>query len=384
MADPVNTVLPVISGTTTSGLTLSVNRGSWTLNPTFFAYQWKRETAPSSGVYSAISGATGTTYRLTSADVGRRIEADVSATVPDASPGLPDRTLTAWNALLPGLTTTTVTTVPQWISAAGGFSAGQLIDVVSPITISVIDIRKHLSSLGAIRFCPGVVVQNSCYLDASNIAIFGGELSGARYVSGSYSGSGLTLSNCTNIRWWGVDINNTAAHGLFIHSNVGPNSGLDIAADISVCGRDLTRDPHAEKGTGLHPCYIGSGDAVNVGTSGKFVLVAHDCDTGGMQFGNNLHNTEMWIDARRLNKVALSQVAGNAMQWWSKSGVPQVQNVVVHWCYGEDLAGRMSETDGLPSSGPSNIVVEVARHGGTIRLSPIYDPHPAINYVDCT
>ena len=54
---PVNTSLPVITGTVQVGQVLSASTGSWTNSPTSFAYQWQREG-------SAIGGATSSTYTL--------------------------------------------------------------------------------------------------------------------------------------------------------------------------------------------------------------------------------------------------------------------------------------------------------------------------------
>jgi len=39
---PVNTVLPVVSGTTYVGDLLTTTDGTWTGTPTSFSYQWKR------------------------------------------------------------------------------------------------------------------------------------------------------------------------------------------------------------------------------------------------------------------------------------------------------------------------------------------------------
>lgn len=68
---PVNSVLPAITGTPTSGQTLSCSTGTWTKSPTF-SRQWLRN-----GV--AISGATGATYVLGAPDVGATIRCAVVA-----------------------------------------------------------------------------------------------------------------------------------------------------------------------------------------------------------------------------------------------------------------------------------------------------------------
>jgi hypothetical protein len=70
---PSNTVLPVISGTTQVGSTLSTTNGTWTGSPTGYTYQWKRAGAN-------ISGATSSTYLLASADNGTVITVTVTAT----------------------------------------------------------------------------------------------------------------------------------------------------------------------------------------------------------------------------------------------------------------------------------------------------------------
>lgn len=70
---PVNSVLPVISGTTQIGSTLTTTTGTWTNSPTGFIYQWLR-----GGVN--ISGATSSTYLLVSADNAAMITVAVTAT----------------------------------------------------------------------------------------------------------------------------------------------------------------------------------------------------------------------------------------------------------------------------------------------------------------
>ncbi len=69
---PPNTVLPLISGTTAAGSTLSVTNGTWTGSGFSYTYQWKRDDR-------FIPEATSNTYVLTSADIGRSITCSVYA-----------------------------------------------------------------------------------------------------------------------------------------------------------------------------------------------------------------------------------------------------------------------------------------------------------------
>jgi hypothetical protein len=71
---PTNTVLPAITGTPTSGQTLSVSDGTWTGDaPIVYAYQWKADG-------TTISGATISTYTLTDTEIGKVITCTVTAT----------------------------------------------------------------------------------------------------------------------------------------------------------------------------------------------------------------------------------------------------------------------------------------------------------------
>jgi hypothetical protein len=71
-AVPAATTSPTISGTTTQGQVLNEGHASWTNGPTGYAYQWD-DCDASGNNCSAISGATGQTYTLTSTDVGHTI-----------------------------------------------------------------------------------------------------------------------------------------------------------------------------------------------------------------------------------------------------------------------------------------------------------------------
>ncbi len=76
MAAPVNTVLPVISGTVAVGETISVNTGTWTGSVANYSYQWQRINSNTEN----IVGATLNTYTIVSADVDHELQCVVTAT----------------------------------------------------------------------------------------------------------------------------------------------------------------------------------------------------------------------------------------------------------------------------------------------------------------
>lgn len=74
---PVNTAVPAISGTAQVADTLSASKGSWSNNPSSFAYQWQDCL---SGTCQNIAGATSSSYAVQSSVVGGRIDVVVTAT----------------------------------------------------------------------------------------------------------------------------------------------------------------------------------------------------------------------------------------------------------------------------------------------------------------
>jgi 5-hydroxyisourate hydrolase-like protein (transthyretin family) len=77
-APPINTNAPSIGGTAQQGQTLTEQHGSWTNQPTSYAYQWQRcDTAGAN--CTAIAGATGGTYTPVAADVGKTVRVTETA-----------------------------------------------------------------------------------------------------------------------------------------------------------------------------------------------------------------------------------------------------------------------------------------------------------------
>jgi hypothetical protein len=81
---PTPTTAPAISGTPQVGSTLTASQGTWSGNPTSFAFAWSRCDANGDGC-ATIAGATGNTYKVTQADAGGAFRVSVTATNADGS-----------------------------------------------------------------------------------------------------------------------------------------------------------------------------------------------------------------------------------------------------------------------------------------------------------
>ncbi|MBU6430177.1 MAG: hypothetical protein KGR26_14270, partial [Cyanobacteria bacterium REEB65] len=75
----VNKALPVVSGSTVHGNTLTTTNGLWENIPYQFAYQW-RYSADSGATWTNLTGATSKTYTTVVGDVGHLIDCVVTAT----------------------------------------------------------------------------------------------------------------------------------------------------------------------------------------------------------------------------------------------------------------------------------------------------------------
>ena len=76
---PVNTAKPTISGTVKVGEELTASNGTWTGGVKSYAYQWQRCETSGSGCVD-VTGASGSTYGVRAADVGKSLRVIVTAT----------------------------------------------------------------------------------------------------------------------------------------------------------------------------------------------------------------------------------------------------------------------------------------------------------------
>jgi hypothetical protein len=117
-AAPSNSAVPVISGSTRTGATLTTTNGSWSGSPTSYAYQWQR--APTSvGSYTNIPSATSNTYELTDDDIGKYIKVSVVAT---NGIGSSTAELSAATTVVSDLPDSVVPTATTPVATATGFT----------------------------------------------------------------------------------------------------------------------------------------------------------------------------------------------------------------------------------------------------------------------
>lgn len=263
-----------------------------------------------------------------------------------------------------------VTTQAQLQSCVTNIQAGDLCKDTSPTGFAVngeFVINKNPSSkaeidLGtgsaAVRFnyggtsnYPSVWITNS-----SNLSIFGGDISNP-----VGSGGVLVYGHTFNVLWWGFYIHNVASSGLGMLPVNGAINNTDFQGEITTWGQTTTYDPHCavECGTGEHGAILA--DVVGgIFTNNRLALYTHDGPTGaGVEIGNSSGGTisgnTFILKSVNLTKVALIQVAGNALQEWGS--VPM--GIQVPYLEADNLQGRAVDAQGV-SSGTSMAGVVVA------------------------
>lgn len=130
-----NLTLPTISGTPNVGQTLHADPGTWSydLDTISYAYQWRR--CDGAGASCAdISGQTGSSYTLTTADAASTIRVRVTATEAAAPPPADVDPYWEWKgatqAYVPLSTVFEATTVDSHVQSWGGLSASSYDTVV--------------------------------------------------------------------------------------------------------------------------------------------------------------------------------------------------------------------------------------------------------------
>lgn len=277
----------------------------------------------------------------------------------------------------------TCTTRAQFDTAYNGALNGDRLKVNGVTFNGQLTLNKTFTGSGI-----EIVFDNACLFTGSTTAalncVF---ISGAtkhRIFGGvnmsNLPGHGILIYPSSDILWHGFkvvgQIGGTCLRVLAVN---GDCARLDLMGEVSNNGWTPSLDPHAEKGTGMHPSYIG-GDAAQTGTvkDSRFIIDAHDCQAGSNQIGAKGTNNDFYIRAKNLTKVATSQTAGNAVQLFG--GL--LSNLDI-WVEADNVAQVVRVTNETMS----NIRVN---HGRGVNVRGNYDssvkymPNPGIVYTDCT
>jgi hypothetical protein len=155
---PINSVAPVISGTAQSGQTLSSTTGTWVGVVDSYSYQWQRGAGAS---YSNISGATGSTYTVSSGDKGYLLRCRVTAT--NVS-GNSDPASSNASALVPG---------QALFSGYGGTVNWVVPPAVSSVSVMLIGRGGQTSGISN-SVTPGIGGGGAASVYANNMSVTGG------------------------------------------------------------------------------------------------------------------------------------------------------------------------------------------------------------------
>ena len=169
----ISTSAPAVSGSWTTGSTLSTSNGSWTSSGTF-TYQWQRST--DNTTWASITGATSSTYVLTADDASKYVRVQVylnggagsdgvAYSVPTAKVGAPYNTAapaitgtlrvgvaqTVSNGTWSGFPTFTY----QWQTSSDGIAWANIVGATSPsytptYTIANLRLRSVVSATNAV------------------------------------------------------------------------------------------------------------------------------------------------------------------------------------------------------------------------------------------
>jgi hypothetical protein len=177
------------------------------------------------------------------------------------------------------------------------------------------------------------------------------QVSHVYFVGGSISNprgsAGILVYDSSSLAWRGFVIRNTGGSGLMVQGITRVNDHLDLEGDISHWGLDLSLDPHAEKGTGLHGALLA--DAYFGVENSRFVLTLHDGATGAGVEAGGARSTDVFrhnvLDLRcsHLTMRAETQVAGNCLELWGQN----VTANVVGYLSADHLQGRAYDVNGM-------------------------------------
>jgi hypothetical protein len=263
--------------------------------------------------------------------------------------------------------------------AAGGFTVSGETQIDTRLAApAVLDLGTGLST---VRFdysgganLPAVWLNN-----ASNLRIYGGDITTDRT-----GGNCLLDYGSQHVTWWGFKVHDCGGSGFAAFTVGGPVDGDDFQGEISDAGFRTDRDPHTEKGTGLHGAILWDSSSSFAFTGNRFAFDVHDQPAGGaVEVGDDgtvidgSANT-LILRATNLTDHAVSQTGGSALELWGASGL----GLHVPYLEAAHIQGRAVDTQGVAdhTAGMAGVTVDYARATDTNLNSQLNEPDPKLPY----
>ncbi len=291
---PTNTTAPVVSGTAAVGSVLTSTDGSWSGSPSSYTYQWYRDA-------SAISGATASTYTVTSSDQGTSLTCRVVAVNAGGSSAAVASNAIAIAAALPApvnntapaitgnntVGSTLTTTLGSWSNGPFGFTVawlrdGTVISGATATTYTVVTADQGKSITSRVT-ATNSTASTSALSNAVTVAGGAPAITFAEFVApgdsrtasgGGYSNNGGTEGVSTALGasiagWYPMAFGNKLLLGRSWNYGVGAQTSRGLTIRARVANNSSTGN------TAFDETNVNADKQFNTGTEGKIALNTH-------------------------------------------------------------------------------------------------------------
>lgn len=267
-------------------------------------------------------------------------------------------------------------------SAVSNLRAGDLVRATAPFTVSGETIvSKRLSSPAVVDLSGTTVTfANSTntnapalYLnDPSNLRIYGGV-----FTTADTGGYCILAHGAQHVLMWGFVAHDCGNSGVYLTTIQAAFTDNDFQGEVYKAGEHTAYDPHAEKGTGLHGVLLwDAGRSTYDYARNRFAFYVHDQPSGAaISYGTataapSMGDNTIILKAVNITKAALSQVAGNALQFWGCGRY----GVDVKYEEATNTAGRALDANGESGTMLSGVTVEYGRASNTNQNRRMNEP----------
>jgi hypothetical protein len=275
--------------------------------------------------------------------------------------------------------TVTVGTASELLSAIANLQPGDLVKATAAFTVAGETVIKNRLSAPAeldlsgvsFLYAGGANLPAVWMANAQNLYIFGGDLSTA-----GTGGTCLLDYGSQHVLWWGFYAHDCGSGGFAAMPVGAAVSGDDFQGEVTKVGQNLARDPHSEKGTGIHAALLWDSGSDYAFMNNRFAFYVHDIPTGaGVEVGNSVvapaSGNVLYLRAVNLTDVSTIQTGGSGIEFWGVGGL----GMDVKYLEVENAEGRALDANGLyAGSSLGGVTVEYGRASGTNQNPNLNEP----------